>query len=177
VTSATPPAELAPLAAADFATVRRLAHEIWHAHYDSIVGPAQVDFMLARRCADDTLAAYLDAADRWFDLLRIGGEAVGYCSHAVARESGVLKLEQLYLAAAHRGRGLGRLMLGHVERHAASLASHEILLQVNKRNAAALAFYGAAGFTVREAAVFDIGGGFVMDDYVMVKRLDRRPAA
>ena len=177
MTSAAPLAELTPLAATDFATVRRLAHEIWHAHYDSIVGPAQVDFMLARRCDDDALAGYLGAADRWFDLLRIGGGAVGYCSRALAPEQGVLKLEQLYLATAHRGRGLGRLMLRHVERHAASLANHEIVLQVNKHNAAAIAFYRAAGFTVREAAVFDIGGGFVMDDYVMAKRLDGRPAA
>ncbi|MFM7108139.1 MAG: GNAT family N-acetyltransferase [Planctomycetaceae bacterium] len=166
-----PPAELAPLAAADFAAVRRLAHGIWHGHYDGIVGAAQVDFMLARRCADAALAAYLGAADRWFDVLRVGGEPVGYCSCALVPEEGVLKLEQLYVAGPHRGLGLGRLMLGHVECRARACGRHTILLQVNKRNAAAIDFYRRAGFTVREEAVFDIGGGFVMDDFVMTKRL------
>ena len=162
-------AVLAPLAAADFPTIRRLAHEIWHGHYDPIVGPAQVDFMLSRRCADDVLAAFVDADDRWFDVLRVGGEPVGYCSGALMPEDGVLKLEQLYLSAAHRGRGLGRLMLDHVERRARANHRHTILLQVNRRNAPAIAFYRHAGFTIRESAVFDIGEGFVMDDHVMTK--------
>jgi ribosomal protein S18 acetylase RimI-like enzyme len=46
-----------------------------------------------------------------------------------------------------------------------------LTLQTNKRNVDAIAFYHKAGFTVREEAVFDIGNGFVMDDYVMKKVL------
>jgi ribosomal protein S18 acetylase RimI-like enzyme len=45
------------------------------------------------------------------------------------------------------------------------------MLQVNKRNVDAIAFYRKAGFTVREESIFDIGNGFVMDDYVMEKVL------
>ena len=44
-------------------------------------------------------------------------------------------------------------------------------MQVNKQNDKALAFYRRANFTVREEAVFDVGHGYVMDDYVMVKEL------
>jgi ribosomal protein S18 acetylase RimI-like enzyme len=39
-------------------------------------------------------------------------------------------------------------------------------LQVNKQNNAQH-FYNKHGFRIREAAVFAIGGGFVMDDYIM----------
>ena len=42
-------------------------------------------------------------------------------------------------------------------------------LQVNKQNTGAVGFYTAAGFEVIREAVFEIGGGFVMDDYVMRK--------
>ena len=168
----TPPAvALDPLTAADFSTVRRLADEIWREHYAGIVGSAQIDFMLSRRCADEALAAYLGAADRWFDVLRVEGEPAGYCSHALEPADGVLKLEQLYLRARLRGRGLGRRMLARVERHALELRRRTVELQVNKRNTSAIGFYVAGGFTIREAAVFDIGGGHVMDDYVMVKTL------
>lgn len=168
----TPPVVgLDPLTAADVPAVRRLADEIWREHYTAIIGFAQIDYMLARRCADEALAAYLGAADRWFDVLRVEGEPAGYCSHALQPADGVLKLEQLYVRAGLRGLGLGRRMLAHVERHALEFHRHTVELQVNKRNTPAIGFYVRCGFTIRDAAVFDIGGGFVMDDYVMVKTL------
>ena len=46
-----------------------------------------------------------------------------------------------------------------------------LILNVNKRNASAIAFYERCGLAVREAVVVDIGEGFVMDDYVMAKPL------
>jgi len=171
VSSVVPPVTLLPLAAADIPAIRRLAPAIWHEAYASVIGREQIEFMLAARCTDAALGAYLGAADRWFDVLRVAGEPAGYCSCAVSPEEGVLKLEQLYLAAAHRGRGLGRLMLEHVEHRGRALGRRTVVLQVNRRNAPAIAFYRRTGFTVREAAVFDIGGGFVMDDFVMAKPL------
>jgi ribosomal protein S18 acetylase RimI-like enzyme len=51
------------------------------------------------------------------------------------------------------------------------LGSRRLWLQVNKKNAAAIRFYQSAGFEVIREAAFDIGGGFVMDDYVIEKRV------
>ena len=51
----------------------------------------------------------------------------------------------------------------------AQLGSPRVWLQVNKRNTSAIAFYTAAGFAVFREAMFDIGSGFVMDDYLMAK--------
>lgn len=82
-----------------------------------------------------------------------------------------MKLEQLYLLPQLHGRGFGRQMLEHVERAAWREGARRLVLQVHKRNDKALAFYRRASFTVREEAVFDVGQGYVMDDYVMVKEL------
>ena len=171
MSSTTQPIALAPLTVADMPAVRRLAHAIWHEAYPAIIGRDQIDFMLAARCTDAVLGGSIGASDRWFDVLRVAGEPVGYCSSARLAEDGELKLEQLYLLAAHRGRGLGRLMLEHVERRGRDAGLRGVVLQVNKRNAPAIAFYRAAGFTVRAEAVFDIGGGYVMDDFIMAKPL------
>jgi ribosomal protein S18 acetylase RimI-like enzyme len=46
-----------------------------------------------------------------------------------------------------------------------------VILAVNKRNTAAIGSYRKYGFVVRESIVDDIGHGFVMDDYVMEKKL------
>jgi ribosomal protein S18 acetylase RimI-like enzyme len=64
-----------------------------------------------------------------------------------------------------------------VEQRARSRGAERLVLQVNKQNAAAIAFYQRQSFTIREAAVFDIGNGFVMDDYVMEKPLGRSQLA
>jgi len=62
-------------------------------------------------------------------------------------------------------------MLLHVEAQARRHGLSVLVLQVNKQNLDSIAIYLKAGFTVREETVFDIGNGFVMDDYVMVKML------
>ncbi len=51
----------------------------------------------------------------------------------------------------------------------AAAGAHRLILSVNKRNAQAIAAYKRNGFVIAESVVTDIGGGFVMDDYVMAK--------
>jgi ribosomal protein S18 acetylase RimI-like enzyme len=173
-------ARLDAITAADFATLARLGETIWRAHYSSIISSAQIDFMLADRYTPQKLRRYLDADDRWLLLLRIDSgadsRAIGYCSYALTDDTGemkpsAMKLEQLYLLPELHRRGLGGLMLLHVEEQARVRELGMLVLQVNKRNAGAVGFYRKAGFSVRTEAVFDIGGGFVMDDYVMEKAL------
>ena len=42
---------------------------------------------------------------------------------------------------------------------------------MNIHNALAISVYVRLGFSVRDTLVEDIGGGFVMDDYVMEKTI------
>ena len=158
--------------------VRELAGTIWRQHYAGIITTAQIDYMLAGRFSDEALREHIQAADRWLEVLRVSGTSVGYCGYELAdmdRDEGVsaaMKLGQLYVLETHRGMGLGRSMLGHVEQRARELEREKIWLQVNKKNAGAIAFYRAAGFTIVREAVFEIGGGFVMNDYLMAKRVE-----
>ena len=164
-------AVLVPLTEADFEPLAQLAEEIWRAHYGPLIGLPQVEYMLKGRYTPERLRTYLNAPDRWLRLLRLDGETLGYCSYALTATPGELKLEQLYLLEAFKGRGLGGLMLRHVEAEARARGCGTLMLTVNKGNAGSIAVYQKSGFTVREEAVFDIGNGFVMDDYVMEKRL------
>ena len=156
---------------ADIEIVARLGETIWRSHYAKMVSMAQIEYMLAGRYSPDKLRQYINADDRWLDLCRLANKPVGYCSYARTIIPAEMKLEQLYLLQEHRGKGLGRLMLRHIEAQARRHSLNVLVLQVNKRNVDSIAFYRKAGFTVREEATFDIGNGFVMDDYVMVKML------
>jgi ribosomal protein S18 acetylase RimI-like enzyme len=82
-----------------------------------------------------------------------------------------MKLQQLYLQPRHHRKGFGSRLLSHVEEVARRQGYRAVMLTVNKANQPAIDAYTKAGFIIRQAAVFDIGGGFVMDDYVMVKEV------
>jgi ribosomal protein S18 acetylase RimI-like enzyme len=173
---------LTPAREPDFAVLRELADKIWRQHYAAIISVAQIDYMLAGRFSDEALRGHTQAADRWLELLWVSGMPAGYCAYELAgmgsnkRTPAAMKLGQLYMYESHRGMGLGRFMLGHVESRARELGCRSLWLQVNKRNTGAVGFYTAAGFEVVREAVFEVGGGFVMDDYVMEKRLNSPPA-
>jgi GNAT superfamily N-acetyltransferase len=82
-----------------------------------------------------------------------------------------MKLHKLYLLPELHGGGLGSRMLKHCADEARRLGAHRLMLAVNKRNHRAIAAYRRNGFAVAEAVVTDIGGGFVMDDYLMARDL------
>jgi ribosomal protein S18 acetylase RimI-like enzyme len=164
-------ATLVPLTPDGFATLERIARQIWNAHYTKIISQAQIDYMLAGRFTTENLSRYVDSTERWSHLLQLGDETVGYCGYSITETPGELKLEQLYVLASHHGRGLGGFMLRFVEARARELGRPLLMLTVNKQNTGSIAVYRHAGFTVREEKVFDIGNRYVMDDYVMEKRL------
>jgi RimJ/RimL family protein N-acetyltransferase len=57
------------------------------------------------------------------------------------------------------------------------LGCTKLVLAVNKRNEATIAAYRKHGFHVSAAVVKEIGCGFVMDDYLMERALERTDAA
>ena len=65
---------------------------------------------------------------------------------------------------------MGRALFEKAKERATETRCKAIFLQVNKANQAKN-FYLQLGFQVREEAVFDIGNGFVMDDYIMALAL------
>lgn len=135
-----------------------------------MINMAQIDYMLDGRYLPERMRQYLDSDQHWMWVLCVDGEAAGYCSCSLSDDDG-MKLEPLYLLSTHRGKGLGGVMLRHVEAQARALARPRLYLTVNKGNTDSVVIYRKSGFVVREVAVFDIGNGYVMDDCVMEKRL------
>lgn len=157
----------------DLSSVADLARVIWRECYRGIISSAQIDYMLDWMYGRETLKAGLEAGV-CLDLLRIDGELAGFASYGPASRLDVLKLHKLYLHPKWHGCGLGSRLLQHVVREAAVIGARELTLTVNKRNRRAIAAYLRNGFTIVDAVTVDIGGGFVMDDYVMLKSLPQK---
>jgi ribosomal protein S18 acetylase RimI-like enzyme len=153
----------------DIPALRALAERIWRGSYAEMISPEQMDYMLGRMYSEETIRRELAEGVLW-ELVWLSGEPIGFLSITFGTD-GVAKLNKLYLLPEFQGRGLGQGMLARVFAVAVERGAREVRLQVNKGNVRAQRVYERAGFRIAEAAVFDIGGGFVMDDFVMVRPL------
>ena len=167
----TPQISIAPLEPHDVEALCSLAREIWRAHYPPIIGAAQTEYMLAQRYQPSIILAELGRDDIFWDVLRSDGVMVAFAS-SVVENTRELKLDKLYVHPAHQRSGLGGSLLQHAHQRARALALDAVTLAVNKHNEAAIASYLKHGFEIRDAVVKDIGGGFWMDDYIMVRKVE-----
>jgi GNAT superfamily N-acetyltransferase len=153
------------LTAADVDAVSALARVVWLATYPSLISQAQIDAMLADRYAPQRIREQLDAPRQAWWVAKQGHTLVGF-AHAMLDESGC-KLDKLYVHPDQQRHGIGAALEKTVEDWARRQRARRVWLQVNRGNAQAIAAYQKYGFRIAESRVFDIGGGFVMDDHVM----------
>ena len=96
---------------------------------------------------------------------------VGFASYGPVAGPREVKLHKLYIHPEWQRRGLGSLLLKHVEDAAREERYQMLSLSVNKANRPAIAAYEKNGYIIRATVNVDIGGGFAMDDYIMEKFL------
>ena len=145
--------------------VTALAHEIWPQVYPGIISQEQIDYMLRWMYSPEKLTADVRERGVVYALIRSGDEVCGYVGFGP--EEGTMFLHKLYLLPQKQGRGLGAAGLRWVKREASQKGFTKVKLRVNKNNHAAVRAYLRQGFVFEQDVVADIGGGFVMDDFVM----------
>jgi diamine N-acetyltransferase len=153
---------------ADVASVADLAARIWHENYvPDIVSAAQIDYMLANFCSPAAMVAKVKEKNQRFWLVREGEKLAGYIA-VEPQGPDAWFIDKLYVDTKLQRSGLGKLLLSYVIReHRPKTLS----LRVNRKNVRAVNFYFKHGFTIERLDVRDIGGGFVMDDFIMKRTL------
>ena len=161
--------EIRPVTPPDVPAISALAREIWQASYPGIITQEQIDFMLEQRYGHERLYDDLEDLHKWLDQAFYEGRRIGFAFSEIYK--GEFKLDKLYIHPDVQRKGVGGQLIAHVAERAQKLGYPCVILQVNKRNEKAINSYKKYGFVVRTSTVDDIGGGFVMDDYVMEKKL------
>ena len=147
----------------EYGKLASLACGLWHDAYDDLLGTDQVDYMVASMQSAEAIARQTDEGYVYFFIVE-GGQTIGYCG--IRAEGTKLFLSKLSLCAERRGQGLGQRALAEVVEQARLRGLNAVYLTVNKGNARAIRAYERFGFRRADSAVTDIGGGFVMDDYI-----------
>jgi len=159
----------------DLPTVQRLAHRIWHRHYPGILSHEQIVYMLDRSYSREALLPFATDPRRGFALAEDADAAIGFAAWHPPDEPATMKLDKLYVLPERHGQGIGRALIEHVAGVARDSGCVALILNVNRHNAGAIRAYERCGFTIREAGDFPIGGGFVMEDYIMARALAPAP--
>lgn len=170
-------AQLVALHADLVVPTRACAVRVWHDTYHDLLPAGQVEYMLALRNSEEAVGSYMDAPDRWFDVALQAGQrpdaprVLGYTSVRLGTEPATARLEQLYVDRPCWGSGLAVQLLGCAMGRAIEAGARSIDLTVNRGNYRAQRFYARNGFTIVDELVSDIGGGYVMDDFVLSRPL------
>jgi ribosomal protein S18 acetylase RimI-like enzyme len=164
-------AEIRALRDSEIPALCALAREIWRAHYPGIISVAQIEYMLEERYTETVIRAELKRKDLWWDVLMADNVMTGYASYFLTGSAAELKLDKLYLHPRAHRQGYGAMLVDHVLSFMAGVGCTHLTLAVNRRNQGAIAAYLKYGFRVIETSIREIGEGFVMDDYIMVKEI------
>ena len=150
----------------------KIAERVWHLTYDPLLPTGQVEYMLDKFQSPHAVQEQMKNQNYRYYMAFIDGQSAGFIGFSPryqGREE--MFLSKVYLLPEFRGQGAVREMFSLVERETRRENLSKIRLTVNKENSHAVAVYEHYGFYIAEKAVTDIGGGYVMDDFIMVKEL------
>jgi len=156
---------------ADLRPVAELAGVVWRAHYPGIISRAQIDYMLARGYSHEALLRFVTEPGARLLLASVDERLIGFAAYYRVEDATELKLDKLYVHQDFHGEGVGSRLIERVEEDARAQHRSTLILNVNKNNTRAIRTYERNGFVIRDSVVVDIGGGYVMDDFIMAKRL------
>ena len=127
--------------------------------------------MLQRGYGLKTLKSEITEGKIQFEQILVDGKPIGFASHGPTDKLKEIKIHKLYIHPHHQRQGHGGCLIDHIAKKRSTEGMETLVLAVNKRNTPAINSYIKNGFRQRKAVIIDIGGGYVMDDYIMEKSL------
>ncbi|CAN5541700.1 hypothetical protein BH11BAC2_BH11BAC2_06940 [soil metagenome] len=150
----------------DIGLIYQLAEKIWKIHYPTIITHAQIDFMLDKMYSKVALLEQMNNGHQFWILYQ-QTNPIGYLSYSRDSEEEYF-LNKLYLNPDYHIKGIGSWFMHKIFDILPNKSA--IRLTVNRKNFTAINFYFKNGFFIEKVEDFDIGNGFFMNDFVMIKK-------
>jgi ribosomal protein S18 acetylase RimI-like enzyme len=147
----------------EISEVVELGAVIWTDHYTPIIGIDQVNYMLDKYQSVEAISKQIEEGYEYYQLCD-NSELIGYM--AVQKREKALFLSKIYIHRDQRGKGFGKEAMNSIFHRAKELNCDLVRLTVNKYNTNSIKTYEKIGFKNVGPAVFDIGNGYIMDDYI-----------
>lgn len=148
----------------DIPLISALAERIWNQHYPAIISQVQIDYMLELMYDHKRLKEQMTVKNHQFYFITAQSERIGFLS-VHEEEDSVWQLNKFYIDQTKSRKGIGSIAFKELQD---LTSASKIRLTVNRQNFKAINFYFKCGFKIERVADFEIGNGFVMNDFVMV---------
>ncbi len=156
-----------PVTSPDAITIAALARTIWQHHYVAIISSAQIEYMLMQRYQPTLIDVQLREPSIWWRKLVVDRSIIGFSCCMLTEQPRELKIDKLYIHCDYHRKGYGAMLVVDAMDTMRKNDLQSLILTVNKRNHSAIAAYQQYGFEITGDSIVDIGGGFVMDDFLM----------
>lgn len=150
----------------DLATIAHLAKIIWNDHYVPFIGQQQVDYMLNKIYNHASLVEQLTQKKHVFYLIKKEEESIGFLSISSENQADYF-LHKFYINQKQSNSGIGTQVLHSLIE---AVQSKSLTLTVNRQNYKSINFYFKNGFKIDHVEDFDIGDGYQMNDFVMLRK-------
>lgn len=146
--------------------IEEIAQKSWRKHYPGIISTEQIEYMLEQMYSEQELKKHFENPNYHYYLIGDEENTLGIMGFENHYQEKTTKLHRIYLLVEAKGKGLGKFALQFLKEQVKNSGDNRIILAVNKKNSS-YHFYISQGFKVYEEGVFEIGNGYVMDDYLM----------
>ncbi|MEZ0128677.1 GNAT family N-acetyltransferase [Flavobacterium sp. LBUM151] len=155
----------------DIKIIQEITNITWPITYGEILSQTQLDYMLGLFYSDEALTKQIENKEQLFYLISDTESTIGFIGieHHYKNEA-ITKIHKIYLLPETQGKGIGKTVIDEIAKMALENHSTTLVLNVNRFNSA-LSFYKKIGFEIKETVDIEIGNGYLMEDYVMEKRL------
>ena len=142
-----------------------LAKKIWNEYSTCFISQEQIDYMLEKFQSEQAVKRQIDYERYQYYFLEEDGRNFGY--FAIQPQKDYLFLSKIYIDKEHRGKGFARqAFVNAIIPIAKERELPSIRLTVNKYNIPSFCIYEKLGFVRIDSVETDIGGGYIMDDYI-----------
>lgn len=152
----------------DIPLIRNLSMKIWPQTYATILSEDQIKYMLDMMYSEVSLQKQMTEHHE-FIIVNDGKDPIGFASFNMS-EPGIYKLQKIYVMPENQGKGTGKFVINEIIKAMMRKGGTALQLNVNRNNKAK-EFYEKLGFAVIREEDNDIGNGYVMNDYVMEKKI------
>jgi len=150
----------------DICIIQDLADKSWRSAYSKILSLEQINYMLETMYNKNEIYSHFNNNWKYFLLIDNENNHIGFMGYQLDYELNTTKLHRIYILSEFSGKGFGKFAINFLKNDVYKYGNNRIILNVNKNNPA-IHFYKSQGFKVYDSNIFDIGNGFVMDDYLM----------
>lgn len=140
----------------------QLAETIWYQHYPAIISHQQIEYMLAQWYAPKLIEQQINEGICYL-IATLNDTIIGYFS--AERKPTLHFIHKFYVDPDYKRQGIGRALLDFWL--AQTPEAKKLQLRTHRNNVHSIAFYHRLGFEIVASDNKHVGGGYMIDDYIL----------